>query len=100
MKHHGPSVQYYLFRVNDVAQQVQRVLVARVSRAPTQHTGEIVARSQGYDGAGRGGTFAILAHVVQTLQYPTYRPVTAANQYLVVFYVTENVESAKDGKGE
>jgi len=45
MEHHGPSVQYYLFRVDDVAQQVQRVLVTRVSRAPTQHTGEIVARS-------------------------------------------------------
>lgn len=96
MKYHGPSVQQGFLRVDHVSQQIQRILVAGVTGTPAENARKIVPCSQRHDRASRRGTFAVLSNVVQTLQHPSYRSVTAANQDFVILYVTEYVETATE----
>ena len=49
MEHDRPPVQYDLLGLDDVAQQIDGVLGARVAGAPAQHARQIVARAQRHD---------------------------------------------------
>ncbi len=54
-----------------------------------EHPGEVVARPQGDDRAGRGGAERVLADVVQALEHPT---INTKLKVSLVSYKSNNVK--------
>lgn len=60
-----------------------------------QNAREVVARSNGQDGHGRGGTGSVLTYIVQAGESPAYRPVAAAHEDLEPRKMPETVQSGQ-----
>jgi hypothetical protein len=100
VKDDGPPVEPDLLGVDDVSEEVEGILAPGVAGAPPEDAGKVVAGAEGHNGARRRGALAVLADVVQALEYPADGAVPSANQDLVVLYVPEHVEPGRKGRGE
>lgn len=86
-----PPVEANFLRLNDVFQHADRVLLARIARAPAKDPCKVVSSSKGNDAAGRRVALRFLADVVEALKDPTDGSVTATDENFVVFYLPKDV---------
>lgn len=63
----GPAIEPHLVRIDHILEQIEGIVTAGISAAPSQHSCQIVAGAERNDGTRRLLTHRILTDIVQTL---------------------------------